>query len=144
MKTKLTLTNVWIWCKVTPYFVPLQTFPHLFLQLVATARPMVACYQRDARIVPTGDKSRQLPQKLTCHKDYFYFFLKIFLSFKNILYFCRCIQHLPGWEHTLWLAENQAPMGVRAVLQRHRGSKKILYLIRKWFASSKVPTNDNR
>ena len=44
MKTKLTITNVWIWCKVTPYFVPLQTFSHLFLQLVAT-------------IVPTGDKS---------------------------------------------------------------------------------------
>ena len=71
---------------VTPYFVPLQTFPHLFLQLVATARPMVACYQRDARIVPTGDKSRQHPQKLTCHNDYFIFFLKIFRSLKKSLY----------------------------------------------------------
>ena len=67
--------NLYSHCKVTPYFLPLQTFSHLFLQLVATT-------------VPTGDKSRQLPQNLTYQDDYFIFFLKIFLSFKNNLYLC--------------------------------------------------------
>ena len=28
--------NLYSHCKVTPYFVPFQTFSHLFLQLVAT------------------------------------------------------------------------------------------------------------
>ena len=57
------------------YFLQLQTFPNLFLQLVATT-------------VPTGDKSRQLPQKLTCHNDLFYlFFLKSSLVSKIICIF---------------------------------------------------------
>ena len=38
------------------YFLPLQTFPNLFLQLVATN-------------IPTGDKSGHLPQNLTCHSQ---------------------------------------------------------------------------
>ena len=33
----------------------------------------------------TGEKSRQLPQNLSCEDDYFIFFLKIFHGFKNIL-----------------------------------------------------------
>ena len=61
--------------KVTPYFVPLQTFSLLFLQLVATP-------------VPTGDKSGKLPQNLSCQNDYYIFSLKIFLSFINIMYLC--------------------------------------------------------
>ena len=67
-----------IWCKVTPYFAPLQTFSHLFLQLVATT-------------IPTGDKSSKLPQNLTYQDDYFIFFLKILLSFKINHYLCTYI-----------------------------------------------------
>ena len=68
--------NLYSHRKVTPYFVPLQTFSHLFLQLVATK-------------TSTGDKSRQLPQNLTYEDNLFIIFPKIFLSFKNIMYFCN-------------------------------------------------------
>ena len=67
--------NLYSHRKVTPYFVPLQTFWLLFLQLIAT-------------IVPIGDKSGQLPQNLTYHNVYFIFFLKICLSFEIIHYLC--------------------------------------------------------
>ena len=70
--------NLYSHRKVTPYFVPLQTFSYFFLQLVATN-------------TSTGDKSRQLPQKLTYQDEYFIFFLKIFLSFKNNVYFVNFI-----------------------------------------------------
>ena len=52
-------------------------------------------------------------------------FALFFLYFQFISYFCKCIV-------------------AKAAVYWHRGSKKILYLIRKWFVSSKVPTNDNR
>lgn len=67
--------NLYSHRKVTPYFAPLQTFSHLFLQLVATN-------------ASTGDKMRQLPQNLTYQDDYFIFFLKICLSFEIIHYLC--------------------------------------------------------
>ena len=48
--------NLYSRCEVTTYFVPLQTFSLLFLQLVAT-------------IAPTGDKSGNLPQYLSCDNE---------------------------------------------------------------------------
>ena len=54
--------------KVTTVFVSFQTFPHFSLQLIATARPMVACYQRDARTLPSGDKPPKQPQNLSPDK----------------------------------------------------------------------------
>ena len=53
--------NLYSRCKVTPYFVLLQTFSLLFLQLVATNALQ-------------GDKLSQLPQNLSYEDDYFYFF----------------------------------------------------------------------
>ena len=62
--------NLYSHRKVTPYFVPLQTFSHLFLQLVATK-------------TSTGDKSRQLPQNLTCQDDLFNLFSQKRPSFQK-------------------------------------------------------------
>ena len=55
--------NLYSRCKVTPYFVSLQAFSQLSLQLVAT-------------IVPIGDKSPHLPQNLSYYDDYFIFLFK--------------------------------------------------------------------
>ena len=59
-------------------FRPLQTFSHLFLQLIATTHPK-------------GDKSSKHPQNLSCHNDSFIFFLKKLLSFQDISYLCNQI-----------------------------------------------------
>ena len=70
-------------------FRPIANFLAFISPTCSDRSTSVACYQRDARIVSTGDKLSKLPQNLTYEDDYYIFFLKICLSFEIIHYLCK-------------------------------------------------------